>query len=161
VAFGAKLPRQRFPGQRLPAALQGGRGQPGGGQQRRNVQAERHRRPPASVVVLASWAYAGNDTLEHDWVPVPHLRSWAPEADQASFRVELQRAAEERHLLDAFGVFAVPATDPAPASAHWTGTPVGPLTLWQHDDPAAWFGTDTPSPDVLTAARSDLRELLP
>jgi hypothetical protein len=58
-------------------------------------------------------------------------------------------------------VFAVPATDPPPASAHWTGNPVGPLTLWRHDDPAAWFGTDTPSPAVLTAARSDLRELLP
>lgn len=107
------------------------------------------------------WAYVGDRTLRDDWVPIPRQSAWAPGLPDEPWGPEIQRAAEARYLLDAFGVVVVPGSDPVPAAPGWTATPIGPVTLVQHHDLDAWFAAERPDTAVLTGARDDLRDLLP
>lgn len=74
----------------------------------------------------------------------------------------IRQAEVEGHLYDAFGVFATRADSlvDVPAGGQWRADRQGRLTLYTHEDLAAWYADELIDPTVLAAARAALSQHL-
>lgn len=108
------------------------------------------------------WHSTCGSTLSNDWVPVYDLKGTPAIDENGSWAAaEVQRDIEGDYLLDAFGSVVIPANQRDLLPADWEVKQVGRLLLAQHPEPEAWFGQEKPDPQIHTAARHEMRALLP
>ena len=95
------------------------------------------------------WDYAGYQTLTSDWI----------EPRSGQMRGVEERDIEEHALPDAFGAILLPAADRESLPPSWSIEGDGPV-LARHPDAAAWYATDVPSIDLVTASRDNPGQLV-